>query len=75
MNKTIELSDGRSISMYCPTVRVVKNAMKTEDEMEMIMGLISATCNLSKDDVESMPFPDYMKLQEVLLSFLGKAPK
>ena len=73
--KKIVLANGQTIDMSCPTVRVVKNAMKTEDEMEMIIGLISATCNLSKDDVEGMAFPDYMKLQEALLSFLGRAPK
>ena len=71
MEKTIQLTNGDTVVMVCPSVKAVKNAAEIENPMEQMIHLISTACHMNQAEIESLPFPDYAKLAVEMNSFLG----
>ncbi|PSM51371.1 putative Mu-like phage protein [Campylobacter blaseri] len=68
----IELSD-RTVEMFEPTVRVLKNANLKDGEVAQAVAMIAATTNMKENEIEDMGLKDYMALQKGLNSFLEVA--
>ena len=67
----IKLSDGRTITMREMKVRDVRAVSKIEDDAEREFALVGNLTGLSPEELDELPWSDYVKLQEALAE-MGK---
>lgn len=72
--KKIKLSDGREVVVKDFTVRMMRNAMKQEGEVEQTISMVSQISGLTEDEIDALPMFDFMALQEEVKRFLSKPP-
>jgi hypothetical protein len=67
----IELSNGKTVEMREMKVRDVRAVSKIEDDAEREFALVSNLTGLSPEELDDLPWSDYVKLQTALAE-MGK---
>lgn len=70
MEKEIELSGGKKVTMREPKVKDIKIVSHIKNEEERELKLIANLSMIPDQEMEEMTLADYRKLQEGLSSFL-----
>lgn len=69
---TIVLSDGKEVKMRTMLVRDVRAVSHIDNDIERELALISNLTGLSHDEIDAMPWGDYLLLQKALDNQMGK---
>lgn len=62
----IELSNGKTVEMREIKVRDVRAVSKIEDDAEREFALVSNLTGLTQEELDELPWADYVKLQAAL---------
>jgi hypothetical protein len=66
MEKEVQLSDGSTVVMREMKVRDVRAVSKIEDDAEREFALVSNLTGLPQEELDELPWADYVKLQTAL---------
>lgn len=71
--KEITLSNGEVVTMVKPIVKVLKNAIKKDNEMDQTIYMIATLCNKTEEEIEALGLEDYVPLEKCLKGFFKEA--